>query len=151
MPSVGVTRPSSIRRVVVLPAPFGPRKPVTAPSRVLKLRSSTALTSPKRFDSPCISIAAIADPSVEFVASTLLVRRPAVVGRTRGGASARRHVADAQKSSLRQRPFCSAGEETAAVPGYGRAVSKPARRLVALLRRRPGAADAVLAVLLAAA
>ena len=53
------TRPSSIRRVVVLPAPFGPRKPVTAPSRALKLRSSTAVTSPKRLDSPWISIAAM--------------------------------------------------------------------------------------------
>ena len=31
LPLVGLTRPSSIRRVVVLPAPFGPRKPVTAP------------------------------------------------------------------------------------------------------------------------
>ena len=31
VPPVGVTRPSSIRRVVVLPAPLGPRKPVTAP------------------------------------------------------------------------------------------------------------------------
>jgi signal transduction histidine kinase len=37
------------------------------------------------------------------------------------------------------------------VLGYGRAMSKPARRLVALLRRHPNAADAVLAVLFAAA
>ena len=31
-PSVGVTRPSSIRSVVVLPAPLGPRNPVTRPA-----------------------------------------------------------------------------------------------------------------------
>jgi hypothetical protein len=35
---------------------------------------------PKRFTSPCISIAAIADPSVEFVFLTLLGRRPDVAG-----------------------------------------------------------------------
>ena len=32
-PTVGRTRPSSMRSVVVLPAPFGPRKPVTRPGR----------------------------------------------------------------------------------------------------------------------
>src|SRR4051794_35265997 len=58
-PHVGRTRPSSIRSVVDLPAPFGPRKPVTAPARTSKLRSSTATTSPKRLLSPWISIAAI--------------------------------------------------------------------------------------------
>ena len=52
LPRLGRTRPSSIRSVVVLPAPLGPRKPVTAPSRAVKLRSSTAATSPKRFESP---------------------------------------------------------------------------------------------------
>ena len=31
VPAVGVTRPSSIRSVVVLPAPLGPRNPVTLP------------------------------------------------------------------------------------------------------------------------
>ena len=37
-----------IRIVVVLPAPFGPRKPVTRPGRTVKDRSSTAVTGPKR-------------------------------------------------------------------------------------------------------
>ncbi len=40
----GVTRLSSIRRVVVLPAPFGPRKPVTRPGATVNDRSSTART-----------------------------------------------------------------------------------------------------------
>ena len=34
--------------VVVLPAPFGPRKPVTWPGRTVKLRLSTAVTEPNR-------------------------------------------------------------------------------------------------------
>ena len=42
--------------VVVLPAPFGPRKPVTRPGRTVKLRSSTAVTAPKRLLSPSTSI-----------------------------------------------------------------------------------------------
>jgi len=47
-PEVGATRPSSIRRVVVLPAPLGPRKPVTVPGSTSKSRRSTANTSPNR-------------------------------------------------------------------------------------------------------
>ena len=37
-----------IRRVVVLPAPFGPRNPVTRPGRTVKLSPSTAVTGPNR-------------------------------------------------------------------------------------------------------
>src|SRR6266568_4414766 len=47
VPLVGVTRASRQRRVVVLPAPLGPRKPVTVPGSTSKLRSSTARTLPK--------------------------------------------------------------------------------------------------------
>ena len=39
---VGASRPMIMRIVVDLPAPFGPRKPVTIPGRTVKLRSSTA-------------------------------------------------------------------------------------------------------------
>src|SRR6478672_3202221 len=56
-PAVGATRPRTIRSVVLLPAPFGPRKPVTAPGRTSKLRSFTAATFPKRFDRPRTEIA----------------------------------------------------------------------------------------------
>src|SRR4029077_16122248 len=48
LPDVGFTRPSSIRSVVVLPAPFGPRKPVTEPGSTLKLKWSTARTWPPK-------------------------------------------------------------------------------------------------------
>jgi len=59
VPDVGVTSPSSIRSVVVLPAPFGPRNPVTVPGRTAKVRSSTAVTAPKRLVSRCTSSADI--------------------------------------------------------------------------------------------
>ena len=42
----GCTSPSTIRSVVVLPAPFGPRKPVTEPGSTVKLSRSTARTLP---------------------------------------------------------------------------------------------------------
>ena len=41
-PALGRSRPSSARIVVVLPAPLGPRKPVTVPASTEKERSSTA-------------------------------------------------------------------------------------------------------------
>src|SRR5689334_13512535 len=44
------------RIVVVLPAPFGPRKPVTLPGSTPNVRSSTATLSPYRFVSPRTSI-----------------------------------------------------------------------------------------------
>ena len=44
VPAVGRTRLSTIRSVVVLPAPFGPRNPVTRPGLTVNDRSSTART-----------------------------------------------------------------------------------------------------------
>jgi hypothetical protein len=46
LPEVGVSRASSERSVVVLPEPFGPRKPVMVPASTPKLRSSTARIAP---------------------------------------------------------------------------------------------------------
>src|SRR4051812_7371910 len=45
-PEVGGVRPTAIRKVVDLPAPFGPRKPLTRPGRAVKLTSSTAVNGP---------------------------------------------------------------------------------------------------------
>ncbi len=59
-PDVGIVRPSSVRRVVVLPAPLGPRKPSTRPGSALKLRPSTASVAPKRLVSE--STSSIASP-----------------------------------------------------------------------------------------
>src|SRR3954447_13548141 len=46
-PALGRTRPSSIRSVVVLPAPLGPRKPYTSPRRTVRSTASTAVRGPK--------------------------------------------------------------------------------------------------------
>ena len=59
-PPVGWTSPSSARSVVLLPAPFGPRKPVTRPASTSKLRSRTAWTLPNRLYRSRISTGAIA-------------------------------------------------------------------------------------------
>ena len=55
-PASGRSSASIIRIVVDLPAPFGPTKPVTAPGRTEKLRSSTATAAPNRLLIPATSI-----------------------------------------------------------------------------------------------
>ena len=45
-PEDGGVRPAIIRIAVDLPAPFGPRNPVTLPVRTWKVMSSTAVKSP---------------------------------------------------------------------------------------------------------
>ena len=52
VPPVARTSPSRIRRLVVLPAPFGPRKPVTRPGSTRAEKSETAVTAPNRFVTP---------------------------------------------------------------------------------------------------
>src|SRR6476469_1128065 len=57
-PPVGRIRPSNMRRVVVFPAPLGPRKPVMRPGSTVKLRLSTAVKLPNRLVSSRTSIEA---------------------------------------------------------------------------------------------
>src|SRR3954451_24022181 len=57
LPWVGLTSPSSIRSVVILPAPLGPRKPTTRPTSAVNDRLSTANTEPNRLVRPATSIA----------------------------------------------------------------------------------------------
>ena len=47
-PASGAISPASMRSVVVLPAPFGPSRPVMRPSGALKLTSRTACTTARR-------------------------------------------------------------------------------------------------------
>ena len=54
----GFMTPYNIRSVVVLPAPFGPSRPVMAPSRASNATLLTAWTEPKRFFSPSTRITA---------------------------------------------------------------------------------------------
>ena len=55
VPEVGRMMSSSMRIVVVLPAPLGPRKPNTSPRSISRSRSATAVNSPKRFVSPWVA------------------------------------------------------------------------------------------------
>src|SRR5215210_9284172 len=55
-PLVGSDRPDTIRMVVVLPAPFGPRNPKISPAAAVRLRPSTAVKSPYLFVRSWISI-----------------------------------------------------------------------------------------------
>ena len=45
-PDVGVTRPRIIRNVVVLPEPFGPRKPVTPPGSTVTAMPAASVPPP---------------------------------------------------------------------------------------------------------
>ena len=58
VPAWGRSRPTMHRRVVDLPAPFGPRKPVTRPGWTSNERSSTATVRPNRLVSRRTSITA---------------------------------------------------------------------------------------------
>ncbi len=49
-PELGAIRVPRVRTVVVLPAPFGPRKPKTSPHPTSKETSSNATRSPNRFE-----------------------------------------------------------------------------------------------------
>ena len=50
VPEVGVVRPTNIRKVVVLPAPFGPTTPTISPGWTLKLMSCRATTGSEMLD-----------------------------------------------------------------------------------------------------
>src|SRR3954451_19783030 len=58
-PSSGSSKPATIRIVVVLPHPEGPSSVRNSPSRMSSVRSSTAVTSPKRFVTSRMLIAAM--------------------------------------------------------------------------------------------
>src|SRR5215203_2852678 len=55
-PLVGRISPRSIRKVVDLPEPFGPKNPYTSPRPTVRFRSATAvIRDPKRLVSPLVS------------------------------------------------------------------------------------------------
>src|SRR5919109_2236805 len=59
-PDVLVSRPSSSFTAVVLPAPFGPRKPNTSPRGTVMLRPASATVLPKRFERSTVWTAGMA-------------------------------------------------------------------------------------------
>src|SRR5262245_14238721 len=68
VPAVGRTRLSNIRRVVVFPAPLGPRNPVTLPGLASNDRSSTARTALYSLVSPLTRMPSSAIGFAPFVA-----------------------------------------------------------------------------------
>ena len=58
LPRSGTISVVRMRNVVVLPAPFGPSRPVTTPSAAEKETSSTATTGPNSLCKPRTSITA---------------------------------------------------------------------------------------------
>ena len=56
--------------VVVLPAPFGPRRPKTVPSLTVRSMPSTAVTGPKRLVRPSATIEFVMTLSVPGAADT---------------------------------------------------------------------------------
>ena len=65
-PPLGARRPQSMRKVVVLPAPLGPRSPKTSPFFTVKLVSATAVKLPKRRQIPSASITRSSLPASTF-------------------------------------------------------------------------------------
>src|SRR3954452_6896425 len=53
-PSVGFSRPATMRSVVVLPQPDGPRRAKNEPAGTVRVRSSTAVKTPNRLVTPTI-------------------------------------------------------------------------------------------------
>src|SRR5262249_6949381 len=56
-PAVGVSRPATSRRKVVLPEPEGPSSASSSPGRTSRLISTTAAAAPKDLDNPSAAIA----------------------------------------------------------------------------------------------
>ncbi len=65
LPAEGGSRPHSMRMVVVLPEPLGPRKPKMSPRRTSKLTWSTATKEPKRRARPSAWTARSSDGTSE--------------------------------------------------------------------------------------
>ncbi len=85
-PAVGSERPRIMSIVVVLPAPFGPRKATISPGRMSRSIPRTAWTEPKSLRSPVAEIArSLVPPSAPGVDVVVVVvmssrmGRPAVV------------------------------------------------------------------------
>src|SRR5580692_26167 len=80
VPLVGFSSVASMRSVVVLPAPFGPRRPNTSPARTSKLTSSTASRVPRfEFENDIFSHARMQAHVAERVLRREIGRRHVVI------------------------------------------------------------------------
>src|SRR3954451_23015460 len=87
-PDVGLMRPTSIRIVVVLPAPFGPRKPKTSPLCSSNETLSTIVLSPMIF----VRLVAVRVGLVSFIRAPFPGLVPAPCRRDHGRDSLRRRI-----------------------------------------------------------
>src|SRR5207302_3883756 len=87
-PEVGLIKPTSIRIVVVLPAPFGPRKPKISPRWSSNETSSTMVLSPMIF----VRVVAVRVGLVSFIRAPFPGLVPAPRRRDRGRDSVRRRI-----------------------------------------------------------
>src|SRR3954469_14629373 len=87
-PEVGLMRPTSIRIVVVLPAPFGPRKPKISPRCSSNETLSTIVLSPMIF----VRLVAVSVGLVSFIRAPFSAVVPAANRRDRRGDSVRRRI-----------------------------------------------------------
>src|SRR5215210_5123164 len=75
-PLSGLERPTSIRIVVVLPAPLGPRKPVTVPGSQRNVTSETTVRPPSCLVSPLVWIMPADSRPAGFAATVRGLRSP---------------------------------------------------------------------------
>src|SRR5215210_3018489 len=75
-PLSGSERPTSIRIVVVLPAPLGPRKPVTVPGSQRNVTSETMVRPPSCLVSPSVWIMPADSRPAGFTTSVRGLRSP---------------------------------------------------------------------------
>src|SRR3954471_19124907 len=97
VPDVGCTRPRHMRRVVVLPAPFGPRNPYTSPLWTVMLTESTARRS------PYFLVRWLVSRTSSFMCSRLVAHRAPVVRQRAAPAYAGLRTADTRPPLRRHR------------------------------------------------
>src|SRR5258708_30670271 len=128
-PCVGVRSVEIMRRVVVLPAPWGPRSPVIEPSGAVNVTRRTACTSPKRFARSRVSINLHSERQREERPRYALEAAPVELARA---ARADERFDQARRAAV----------QAHAVPHLRRdempRVGEPGRHLVAVARRRRG-------------
>src|SRR5271166_4865906 len=107
LPALARVRPSSVRIIVVLPAPFGPRKPNALPRGTRRSTPSSAMRAPKRLVRPRVSIASPSSVGWGGVGSSAASGKQGLLGidararHTRRGSALR--LAENCKDSMRRR------------------------------------------------
>src|SRR5579875_2520349 len=94
IPASSSVRPNTARIVVVLPAPFGPRKPTICPAGTVKVRWSSAVRVPNLRTRPSTSklTATVSQPSVRDADLAPLAAARARLVRAAGDPAADHHV-----------------------------------------------------------